>query len=177
MPPFDPWCERMPRNGGFVWALRSRSFDHLQSANEFRTRALTLIAQLNGALGVRDDTEQLNIQGVGRIDNDGQVHFTVFAEINERGRATATADAEVRDARGNLVPPPPPEPSAAQKWIKAAEENDDIADMLVFAGRSDNWFDIYKTVELAQKLAGDRNQLRSLLGGSADECDTNRPNQ
>ncbi len=43
--------------------------------------------------------------------------------------------------------------------------------MLAFAGRADNWFDIYKAVELAKKLAGDTNKLRTLLGSSAKECE------
>jgi hypothetical protein len=170
-PPFDPWCERIPRDGGFVWALRSCSFDHLQSADEVRERAVPLIQRLNGALGVAGETDPLAFYGVGRIDNNGGFHLTVFAEVHERGRAIAIATAEVRDAKGKLIPPPPQEASRSQKWIKAAEENDDIADMLVFAGRADNWFDIYKTIELAQRLAGDRNQLRLLLGKSANECE------
>jgi hypothetical protein len=73
----------------------------------------------------------------------------------------------VRDAKGNVIPPPPPPPPEAsriQRWIKAAEENNDIADILVFAGRANNWFDIYKTVELAEKMAGGQAKLRGLLG-------------
>jgi hypothetical protein len=170
-PPFDPCCQRIPRDGTFVWALRSRSFDHLQNAGEVRERAIPLIQQLNGALGVEVNAEPLNFYGVGRIDDQGGFHLTVFAEAHSRARANAIATAEVRDAKGNLIPPLPPEASSTQRWIKAAENNDDIADMLVFAGRADNWFDIYKTVELAQRLAGDRNKLRVLLGKSANECE------
>ena len=186
-PPFDPSCGRIPRDGGFVWALRSRSFDQMETANEVRTRALTLIAQVNGALGVQGDADPLNFQAVGRIDNEGQISFTVFAGLNERvravdtataevqeGRDTITATAEVRNANGNLVPPSPPEPSAAQKWIKAAEENDGIADMLVFAGRADNWFDIYKAIELAERLSGGEHKLPKLLGDSRAECQNMR---
>jgi hypothetical protein len=141
-PPFDPWCERIPRDGDFVWVLRSRSFDHLQSASEVRERAIPLIQRLNGALGVGGEAEPLDFYGVGRIDDQGGFHVTVFAEAHSRVRAIAIfATAEVRDAKGNLIPPPPPEASRTKRWIKAAEENDDIADMLVFAGRADNWFD------------------------------------
>jgi hypothetical protein len=170
--PFDPWCERIPRDGGFVWALRSRSFDHLQSAGEVRERAIPLILRLNGALGVEGSAEPLNFHGVGRIDDQGGFHLAVFAECGHyRARSNLVATAEVRDAKGNLIPPPPSEMSSTQRWIKAAEEDEDIADMLVFAGRADNWFDIYKAVELAQRLAGDRNKLRVLLGKSACECE------
>lgn len=76
---------------------------------------------------------------------------------------------EARDAEGNLIPPAPPQPSNAQRWIGAAKTDDQIADMLVFAGRADNWFDIYKAVELAEKIAGGQHKLRRLLGASARE--------
>ena len=168
--PFDPWCERIPRDGGFVWALRSSRFDHLQSADEVRESAIPLIQRLNGALGVEGEAECLEFCGVGRIDDQGGFHVTVFAEAHSRMRIIAIAHAEVRDAEGNLIPPPPPEESSTQRWIKAAEGNDDIADMLVFAGRADDsWFDRYKTIELAEKLVGGEHKLRMLLGNISDE--------
>ncbi|MGH7115561.1 MAG: hypothetical protein ACREE9_13820, partial [Stellaceae bacterium] len=161
-PPFDPWCDRIPQNGRFV--LRSRCFDDLQSADEVKKSAIPLIQRLNGALSVAVGAEPLNFDGVGRVDDQGELHLTFFAELNERLRLMATATAEVRDAEGNLIPPAPPQPSNAQRWIGAAEKNDQIADMLVFAGRADNWFDIYKALELAETLAGGRQKLLVLLG-------------
>jgi hypothetical protein len=167
--PFDPWCERIPRDGGVIWALRSRSFDNLQSAGEVRESAIPLIERLNGALSVEASAEPLKFDGVGRIEEEGGFHLTVFAESHSRARASVTATAEVRGANGNPVPPPPPAESSTQRWIKAAEENDDIADMLVFAGRADNWFDIYKALELAEKLAGGEHKLRMRLGNTSNK--------
>jgi hypothetical protein len=47
-PPFDPCCERIPRDGTFVWALRSRQgFDHLQDAVVVHSQAVRL-ARLRG---------------------------------------------------------------------------------------------------------------------------------
>jgi hypothetical protein len=162
-PPFDPWCDRLPQDGRLV--LRSYRFDGLQSADEVRKRAIPLIQQLNGALGVAISAEPLSFDGVGCIDDQGEVHLHFFAELNEQLHGfMVTATAEVRDSDGNLIPPAPPQPSNAQKWIGAAEKNNQIADMLVFAGRADNWFDIYKAVEIAEKLAGGQHKLSGLLG-------------
>jgi hypothetical protein len=164
--PFDPWCERVPHQG---LALRSRSLDQTQSADEVRERAIELIERLNGAMSVQVGAEPLNYQSVGRIGDNGIVDIWVFPVTGHarlRGRGMMAADVEVRDINGNIVPPPPPEPSAAQRWITAAEENDDLADMLVFMGRADNWFDIYKAIELAEHLCG-RRELAKLLGESA----------
>jgi hypothetical protein len=169
-PPFDPWCDRLP---GGRFALRSRSFDDLRSADEVRKRAIPLIQQLNGALGVEARAEPLNFNAVGHIDDYGEINLHVFGELNARIRPfelIATGEiGEIRDADGNLISPAPPQPSNAQRWIAAAAENDQIADMLVFAGRADNWFDVYKATELAEKLAGGEHRLRKLLGASAGE--------
>jgi hypothetical protein len=167
-PPFDPWCERIPHGESSFLALRSHSFDDRSTPEEVNGRAETLIAQLNGALGVGEDAEPVKLRAVGRVEDKGQVNFTVFAKGVMRGRSMMTATAEVRNSKGDLVPPPPPAPSTAQKWVKAAENNDVVADMLTFAGRSDNWFDIYKAIQLAEKLVGER-KLPGLLGQSGTE--------
>jgi hypothetical protein len=57
---------------------------------------------------------------------------------------------EVKDAKGNLIPPPPPEPSAVQKWVKAAETSDDIARALKHFGQPTNWYDMWTTYEIIE---------------------------
>jgi hypothetical protein len=168
--PSEPWCERMPQGG---LALRSRSFDQAQNAQEVKGRAVLLIERLNGALSVEVCAEPLHFWFVGRIDADGKMGIWLFPQtghVRLRGAGILTADVEQRDANGNPVPPPPPEPSAAQRWIAAAEKNDDLADLLVFAGRADNWFDIYKAIEMAERLSGGEHKLLGLLGASATAC-------
>jgi hypothetical protein len=58
--------------------------------------------------------------------------------------------AEVRDAQGDLVPAPPPELSTAQKWIKAAESSEDIANVLWHFGQPTNWYDMWTTYEIIE---------------------------
>jgi hypothetical protein len=136
-------------------------------AEEVRDEAIVLIAWLNGALSAQYGAEPLTLQGVARIDNCGNFHFFVFAEAHARARSMMTATMEGRDANGNLIPPPPPAPSQAQRWFHLAEQCIDVADMLIFVGRANNWFDIYKALELAQLLVGGRPgwKLNALLGG------------
>ena len=170
-PPFDPWCERIPRDGHEIWALRSHVFDGVQNASEVRARAIPLIQRLNGALAM--DSEPLSFQAVMRIHDKGGWDLEYFIEgtANVRIRsAMATAIGEVRDTQGNLIPPSPPKPSTAQMWIEAAEKDGAIADMLVFAGRADNWPDIYKALELAKLLVGGKDNLLKLLGDLSEEC-------
>ena len=167
-PPFDPWCERIPlHDGRSVPVLRSAAFCDSETAEETRLRALPIISQLNGALAAVCRAEPLNLKWIGRIREDGRVDVTNFAVGTATGRSKMTAHAEVRGPSGNLVPPPPPEPSVAQRWLRMADENDDIADLLTFVGRADNWFDIYKALEVAERLAGgSERQLATVIGAS-----------
>lgn len=173
MPSFDPWVERGSDGSGIVHVLRSASLNALTEAREVKERSVALIEQLNGAQAVLGGAKPLKFGGVLRVERDGKVHRTVFAEaLNLLGRMSLTAKATVIGANGKPVPPPAP--SAAQRWIAAAETNDDIADMLAFSGRTESWYDIYKAYELAQRLAGGRHRLPKLLGSSASDCENVR---
>lgn len=184
-PPHEPWCERIERDAEVIWALRSRGFGGLETAAQVKELALPLIGRLNGAMAVSARTGPVRFDAVGWLDDRGEVHLTVSLEAAATMRASsfATLVAEVRDAAGNLVPPPPPQPSAAQRWLELAGRDDVVADMLVFAGRADNWFDVYKAIELAERLAKRRHggkkvkgeeALAALLGPSAKAFETMR---
>jgi hypothetical protein len=143
---FAPKCERIPHDGESVWALRSDHFNQLQTARDVRKCAITLIEWLNGALALEGNAEPLRLESVGRIDSNGQISFTNFAEVNSQLRGMSAA---VNVAVGD-VPPPPPEPSEAQKWVKAAEGNADIAKALKHLGQPTNWYDIWTAYEIIE---------------------------
>jgi len=68
-----------------------------------------------------------------------------------------------------LIPPPPPQPSDAQKWLQLAEKNDLIAELLDHFGRADNWYDIYKTIEVAEKVVSGERALQGVMGSAAQD--------
>ena len=184
-PPHEPWCERIERDAEVIWALLSRGFGGSETAAQVKELALPFIGRLNGAMAVSARTGPVRFDAVGRVDDRGEVHLTVLLETaaTMRASAFATLAAGVRDADGNLVPSPPPRPSAAQRWLGLAARDDVVADMLVFAGRADNWFDVYKAIELAERLAKRRHggkkvkgegALAALLGPSAKAFETMR---
>jgi hypothetical protein len=147
-PPFDPWCERVPNGSNSIFSLRSQSFVAAQCASGVKELAMPLIDRLNGALAMVTDAEPLTFQSVFRINDQGGLAF--WCSFEDHVKVRDMIDVEVRDGSGNLFPPPPTEPSTTQNWVAAAESDDSIADMLTFAGRADNWFDIYKTIELGR---------------------------
>ena len=173
-PPFDPHFHQIQNDSSSVWGLRSSSFDELQTAEEVMARAIALVGMLNGALRTQNQTEPLIFGGVGRIDEKGKLHQTQFAKGQACVRSMITVTSEVINAIGNPFPPSPSVPSLTQKWTKAAQVNDDIADMLTFGGRADNWFDIYKAMEMAKIIAGTQKNLETMLGGSHNAVENMR---
>jgi len=174
-PPFQPYIERVGDGEAATWVLRSDLFDGLSDAEEVRGRALPLIEQLNGAQRIAQDGRPVRFNGVGHIDENGKLSITVFAEGHAEANAIAIAVAEVRDAQGNLIVAPP-QASEMQRWLQAAQANDDVADLLRYVGSADNWYDLYKAFEMAEAIAGDLPKLRKILGQDATRYRVARQN-
>tara|TARA_R110002049_G_scaffold306155_2_gene504137 strand:- start:3632 stop:4345 length:714 start_codon:yes stop_codon:yes gene_type:complete len=167
-PGFDPWIERKSPHADY--AIRSSEFNTLQTALEVRDRAAILINILNGAVALTSGVEHVRGGKVLQVSDEGEVNVEVFGEVHGRLRGTIlTASATVTTPDGTAKPPRPPSPTEAQRYIQSAIRNDDVADLLTFVGRADNWFDLYKAIEMAEKLAGGEQKLQALLkGGAAD---------
>ena len=164
--PFDPVALKLP-NGEIV--LRSADFDDLTEASDVRARALILVSRMNGAISLWNGAQPVRFAGVYRIDESGKQHAFIFAEMAamEFGRCIMRATAVVLGPDGKPISPPPPEPSAPQKWNRLAEKNDDVSDLLDHLGRANNWYDIYKTIELAAHLVGSKHRLWRLADTQA----------
>jgi hypothetical protein len=54
-----------------------------------------------------------------------------------------------------------------QRWLQAAQANDDVADLLRYIGSADNWYDLYKAFEMVEAIAGRLPKLRRILGRDA----------
>jgi hypothetical protein len=109
---------------------------------------------MNGALALWNGARPVQFGGVLRIEEDGREHLTVFGEVAAFGRSAMRAAAVVLGSDGNPLPHPPPQPSQPQVWNELAELEDDLSDLLEQFGRADNWYDIYKTIEIAAHVVG-----------------------
>lgn len=156
-PRFDPRVETVNQRP----ALRSKSFDHLMTASDVRDAAHAIVAVLSGAIGLTMGGEPLRCGTVYCVWEDGRIDANVSASFAGRMRLSGfPPTVTVHDKDGNLVGPAPA-PTSAQQWIAAALDDEDIADLLTFFGRADNWFDLYKTIEMAEKIEGGEHVLRA----------------
>lgn len=63
-----------------------------------------------------------------------------------------------RDAQANIIAPPPA-PSNLQRWNAASANGDLVRDLMMFVGRANNWFDIYKALEISIEVFGNERDL------------------
>ncbi len=62
-----------------------------------------------------------------------------------------------------------PQESKVQAWFRLAEVEDNRADLFAHLSRSDNWFDLYKSAELARRMVGGQAKLKQILGADFAE--------
>ena len=166
--PFDPVA--LKQDDG-VYLLSSGEFAEASDAAEVREKAKGLIARLNGTMAIMHNARPVSCGGIRQVDEDGRSHITIFAEVVDfsMGRCVVRATATILGPDGKPLPPPPPQPSAAQEWNYLATLSDDVADLLEQRGRAKGWYEIYKTIEIAEGIVGGKHKLRKLLGASGDD--------
>ena len=151
---------------------RSAAFDALTSEDEVRDHAVALIERLNGALALSEGTRQVAFGGVARIEPNGIVHRTMIAEgaayCIRGGKARAVVTAIGPDGKPIVSPP---SPSEAQRWSLLAERDELLDDALIYFGRADDWFDIYKCIECLEGRAGGEKALRACQWISGNKFD------
>jgi hypothetical protein len=117
--------------------FRSELFDGLDSVEEVRGRAKTIIERFNGAFALLYKAKPLRCDAVIWVMPDGKLHR---AMPMEGGVYNITAKA--RDVSGEV-----------QKWASLTEEDENyhLHEALVFFGRADNWFDVFKCYEAVRR--------------------------
>jgi hypothetical protein len=174
--PFDPWVEtRHSQSQQALIILRSEIFDTDATDADVQQFAGPLVDQLNGAMALSRGTEPVRATGFVEIASDGSIDREIRWTVGiSRGRSRALGAISAVGARDRALPPPTPRQSAAQRWNEATKPSDpgtaaqrvgDLkAELLVHLGRGDNWFDLYKAIDVVAELARGWHKLEKLMG-------------
>jgi hypothetical protein len=168
--PFSPWIEDYSTEDGVKPLLRSETWANLFEASDVFRDATRMIERLNGeALLLHNDARPVKLGQTMKFDLDGKREPIIFEATGHlritlgrvRGRATAITNN----------PPQPPQESNMQKWFGEAELDETLADLFSHINRANNWYDLYKSAELARRLAGGPRTLKKALSSDWEKWD------
>jgi hypothetical protein len=159
IPGFDPWIE----NYEDKVLIRSKQFANLVEAGEVAASAGLLLRMLHGAVLLeQSDARAVSVGEIFKFGSGGtreQIAIKGAANI-EMASARARGYATVLRADGTREKP---RESKTQKRLRAAVTSTAKADLLVHLARSDNWYDLYKAMEIVRGLKGGERQLIAAL--------------
>jgi hypothetical protein len=147
--PFDPWAEEFTHADETHTIIISRAWAGLGRAEDVHGDATRIVARLNGGNHLlHHDAKPVEVGRLFKFDDQGQsVPFTLLlgsqitAHATSRGRAFSA-----------VSPAQPPTESKLQQWLRESDTDDVKADLLAHVLRADNWYDIYKCMELLIRL-------------------------
>jgi hypothetical protein len=156
-PPFGVWIEEyQPATGPTQTLLRSKNWETLTASEEVEADAKRVIDRLNGEmlLLLKDASPLSTANGAIKFGPNGERHISVVA-------AGGSINIEIGRARqgGKLSSE---QIERLRKWFSDAESDETRAELFRQILRADNWFDLYKCIELAEQIAkgGLRNNLQ-----------------
>ncbi len=154
--PHSPWIER----DGEKRLLRSATWSDLLTSKDVMYEGRRLIEQLNGAARlVHEDALEIKLGALRRFDGNGRpMPVTIEATVR------ITLGSMRMRGRGTVLPEPVTVnvPNFMQRAIAAAEKDkeNNRAELLLHLARANNWFDLYKVLELTEAIKGGEHKLR-----------------
>lgn len=160
--PFDPHVIAHNISGNAILGLRSDEVDTAQSPREAMDIAKIVSDRIHGAISLEHATEPLIPIRAYSIHPDGSLGTHILVEPAILKLRGGWIKIGVRDAQDNVTTPTS-NPSNLQRWNASLSDSDLIRDLMMFVGRANNWFDIYKALEIAIDLFGNEKELETVL--------------
>ncbi len=150
--PYDPWIEDYPSDDGPKAILRSKGWKTVTDVSLIYTDSRRIIELLNGELMlVHSDAKKVEPGKALRFDATGKREPVVFPITGQMNAVLGKIRARIY---GTVGAPGVPTESLMQKWFQQAEADPRRAELFVHVNRMDNWYDVYKVMEIARKLVG-----------------------
>ena len=155
--------------------LRIDALQECGTADEVQELGLPMLDKLNGAMSAIHHCDALRFEGVGYFDENGQLKRHVFATAEGTLlRAYLSATGVTLNSDGSVPQSPPPQPSKVQAWFAKAMTDDDTGDFLYHVGNANNWYELYKAIEMLETIVGGERKLREALASKVSGWKTMR---
>ncbi|MCL8380890.1 hypothetical protein [Xanthobacter aminoxidans] len=159
--PFDPWIEDIASGGEPNPHMRHSGWAQFTSVSDVVADAQRIVSHINGAARLlHSDYRPVGVSNVVRFHADGRREFILPAVTGHfnvtLGRVRFRAEGTVGEGgfeNGD-------QPSILQDWLSVSGKSDLVSDLFIHLDRSDNWFDVYKTMEIMEKIVGDGRRLK-----------------
>jgi hypothetical protein len=164
---FDPYVEDTEK-GLVLW---SKQLQCCATSQEAWQDAASLLRVVNSIMLQTHHSQPVHADALIERGHDGELRRTVFAVPVSISAAAQVGIGQIQvfAADGSLVPPPPPEPSIQQKWLQLALQDENLFDLLNYSLHTNSWFEVYKAIEVLEKLAGGENELVMRWGNGIKE--------
>jgi hypothetical protein len=171
----EPWVEWVAREQSRDLVLRSAAFDTAQDAVEADGLGRRLLASVNAMLRL-DGGGPFTPGAVFEFVPDGPPRRIFLASgHSEEGRCISRGVGVVIGPDGSVVEAPPPVPTRTQRMLDAASADPMAADVLHHLSLADDWYEIYKCLEVMGAMQDSARKKLALQSGiPADEIENLR---
>lgn len=162
--PFDPWIEDIAAGAEPKPHIRHSGWDQLTSASDVVTDAQRIVSHINGAARLlHSDYQPVGVSNVVRLHANGRRDFIMPAITGHFSVTLGRVRFRVEGVVGEGGSVNEDKPSILQRWLESSEENGSISELFIHLDRMNNWFDVYKSIEIIEKgILGNRRRIKKL---------------
>ena len=146
--PLELWIEEIPNGDNIIIALRSEKLNAARDYADARAHVQSILQVLGGVQKLVG-LSPLNGQTLARIDRDGKLNF--YPELNDELCVRDRFD--IHPEKGNIV----------GILFEKAKKDNRFCELLIHIGRSDNFYDIYKSAEIIDKIFCGQHSVKNKL--------------
>ena len=157
--PWEPWAEEHEIQSELQTILFSTRLAEAADVGAANDIAKLLLGRINGIYKTVRGHVPIKFSGLVRFE-PGQA--PMLMTIGEANITLASATA----GEGWVAPNPPVAPSPLQRDLYLASVDSKFDDLLSYAARCEDWFDVYKAIEAASDIAGGEHKLLKALGST-----------
>lgn len=170
--PFDPWIEDIAAGAEPKPHIRHSGWDQLASASAVVADAQRILSHINGAARLlHSDYRSVGVSNVVRLHADGRRDFIMPAIAGHFLVTLGRVRFRVEGVAGESGFLNEDKPSILQRWLELSEANDLVSEIFIHLDRMSDWFDVYKSMELLERISGDKRRVKKLAALDRREWD------